>query len=885
MVPTSQHLVGKKFSARKAWTKRAFNLGLSLIALILFAPGLILIAVLIKLTSKGPIFFKQERIGKNFRPFQIYKFRTVETQAGANGQASTLRVTAIGRFLRTCKLDRLPQLINVLKGEMSLVGPRPEVKKHVDLFRKDYEAILTVRPGMTDFSTIEIRDISLLLSRVDDPEAYYLSTVLPKKIKLAKQYVRQHSLALDLKTLFTSLMTLFLGLPFPFSKKENTKKKTFKEVIEKYRREIIVLIHTGAILSSTALAFLLRFDGKIPSEEFGLMIITLPFVLSLRLAALQYFGLNRGLWRYAGIQDLIHLGGATFVSSLGIWGSITLLPIEGYPISVFFIDAFLLILLLASLRITKRVYMILTQVGVGARRVLVIGAGNAGEMMARDMVQNPSYNRQPIAFIDDDPRKRHSKIHNIPVVGNSHGLEAAVQEVSPDEILIAIPSAGQKEIKGIISRCKSFGLPIKILPNLTGVLGGKVSINQIRNLDIEDLIGRREIEIYDPQVEAKIKGRRVLVTGAGGSIGSELCRQVASFRPEVLILFERSENNLHHIQIELLEKFPGISIKVVLGDILSEEKLDQVFEMYRPHVIFHAAAYKHVPMMEINPLEAVRNNILGTYNMITMADRYGTEEFVLISTDKAVYPTSVMGASKRVAEMLVHYFNQTSKTRLVSVRFGNVLESNGSVVPLFREQIRKGGPVTVTHPAVKRYFITIQEAVQLVLQAAVLGKGGEVFVLDMGECIKIADLAKTMIILSGYSPEEEIPIRFIGLRPGEKLVEELFEESEQVVPTCHEKIRVTQNGKIVEDLMAYVEKFAEMDHETDPEQIKRLLQQLIPTYSLGEMLQPTVASAEMPALEEIIPSSETADETALLVMELPPYGAFPSRKKRRRIHR
>lgn len=859
MSPIHEHVLEMKTQVKKSLAKRMFNFGLSLAALLLLAPVFILIAIVIKLTSRGPLFFTQERIGKNFVPFQIYKFRTMETLPGANGEEPRLRVTGIGRFLRSCKLDRLPQLMNVLKGEMSLVGPRPELQKHVGLFRKDYETILTIRPGMTDFATIEIRDVSLLLSRVEDPEAYYINTVLPKKIKLAKQYVRQRSLALDVKILFTNVMTLLLCLPFPFSKKGRGEKETVKEVMEKYRKGIILFIHATAILLSNCLAFLLRFDGKVSPDEFNLLMVTLPLVLLLRLSALQYFGLNRGLWRYASIQDLVGLGWAILVSSMGIWGGVTLLSINGYPRSIFLIDAILLFLVLAGFRVTKRVYSVLTQVEIGARRVLIIGAGNAGELVARDMMQNPSYNRQPIAFIDDDPKKKSSKIHNVPVLGNCQELEGVVQTLHPDEILIAIPSASQKQLKGMISRCKSFCIPIKFLPSLTGLLGGKVSIADIRNLDIEDLIGRREIEIYDPQVEFKIKDKRVLVTGAGGSIGSELCRQVAAFRPELLILFERSENNLHHIQVELLDKFPGISLKVILGDILDEEKLHQVFGMYRPHIIFHAAAYKHVPMMESHPLGAVQNNVLGTYNVIRMADQYGAEDFVLISTDKAVHPTSVMGATKRVAELLVRYFNQRSRTRLVSVRFGNVLESNGSVVPLFRAQIKKGGPVTVTHPEIKRYFITIQEAVQLVLHAAVLGEGGETFVLDMGDPIKVIDIAKTMIILSGFSPEEDIPIRIVGLRPAEKLVEGLFEEEEKVAQTRHEKIRVAQNGEVIEDLMLYVKKFASMDHETELEKIKAALKELIPTYQNGdpdskEVDSSWLASKETPSTDKMLPA-------------------------------
>ncbi len=832
--------------------KRIFDFGFALLGLVFLSPFFILIGFLIKITSPGPAFFLQKRVGKNFQPFFIYKFRTMVKESLSEGPSITVendpRITRIGKILRDFKMDELPQLINVIKGEMSLIGPRPEVPLYVDQFKKEYEAVLQIRPGMTDLASLEYRNESELLARSDDPEALYLKNILPKKLKLAQAYVREQGFMLDFKILFSTVMAIFISLPFPFSKGDLGKRKPLKEVILKYRKGIIFLIHVGVIVGSNYTAFLLRFDGNLPAGTFNLFLRTLPMVLFFRLIAIQYFGLNQGFWRYTSVEDFLNLMWATVVSSASIWAAVQFLPFTtGYPRSVYVIDGAGFLLVLAAFRTVKRVYALLTNPLTGARRVLIIGAGNAGEMVARDMMRNPSYNRQPVAFIDDDPKKKMMKIHNIPVIGNSHEMDKGIARAQPDEILIAIPSVSRAQLKNLIHRCKSFGLPIKSLPNLSAILGGNVSVTDIRSLDIEDLIGRPEISIHDPEVEEKIRGKRILVTGAGGSIGSELCRQIAAFQPAKLILFELGENALYHIQIDLLEKFPTISLEVVLGDILHEEKLEETFALNKPQIIFHAAAYKHVPMMEANPLEAVLNNIIGTYRVMMAADRHGAEEFVLISTDKAVYPSSVMGATKRIAEKLVRYFNPKIGTMLVSVRFGNVLESNGSVVPLFREQIKRGGPVKVTHPEIKRYFITIQEAVQLVLQASLLGKGGEVFVLDMGEPIKILDLAKTMIILSGFSPEKDIPIQIVGLRPGEKLFEDLFEKNEEIGKTRHEKIWLAQSEKVKEDLLSFIEKFSVMDQKTDPRQIKAKLKELIPTYSGDETPsdRPAISIAEI----------------------------------------
>ncbi len=814
--------------------KRLFDFSVSLLGLFLLSPFFIVIGVMIKATSSGPVFFRQKRVGKGFRPFNIYKFRTMAAGATAAGPSITIgedpRITPLGRWLRGLKIDEFPQLINVLKGEMSLVGPRPELPAYVEAFQEDYKVILKALPGITDLASIAFRDESAQLARSEAPERFYVESILPKKVKFAKTYVQNQSFFLDLKILFATFTTVFLSLPSPFKEEKAQEKKRVKEVILDSRTPIIFLLHFVAITSCYYLAFWLRFDGDIPLPHANLFLQTLPLVLFIRFAALYSFGLNQGLWRYAGLRDLLSIGSAVMASSVAIWGVLTIIPWGGVPRSIYLIDGFLLLLALSVLRVTKRIYAILIQTEVGTRRVLIIGAGNAGEMIAREMNQNSTYPKRPVAFIDDNPKKWAKKIHNIPVIGNCDEMERAVASVQADEILIAIPSATPAQMKRIIKQCKAMKLPMKSLPNISALIDGKVSVTDIRNLDIEDLIGRAEIRISDPGVASKIRGKRVLITGAGGSIGSELCRQVAALQPEQLILFERSENNLYHIELDIRERFPSVSLKCFVADILNTEKLDQVFSLHRPQIIFHAAAYKHVPMMEREPLEAVRNNIIGTSQVMKAANRYGAEEFVLISTDKAVSPTSVMGATKRVAEMMVQYFDTIGQTKLVSVRFGNVLESAGSVVPLFREQIKKGGPVKVTHPEIRRYFITIQEAVQLVLQSAVLGDGGEIFVLDMGEPIKVIDLAKTMIILSGFSPDEEIPIQLIGLRPGEKLVESLFEENEEIVQTRHEKIRLARNGNGNEKLPAYIEKFAAMNNQTETIEIKLLLKELIRSY-------------------------------------------------------
>ena len=468
-----------------------------------------------------------------------------------------------------------------------------------------------------------------------------------------------------------------------------------------------------------------------------------------------------------------------------------------------------------------------------SKNLLIIGAGDCGENIYREIRENPRLRYKVIGFMDDDPAKMGKMIHGTPVLGKTSNLSRVVSKVKADEALIAIPSSTSQQMRDIVSALEQSGIPYKTVPGMGELIDGKVSVKAIRDVAYRDLLGREVIRLEEERIGAYIERSRVLVTGAGGSIGSELCRQICRFRPAALVLYERAESALYDIELELKQAFPYVDIIPLLADIQDREQLSRAFSANKPRVVFHAAAYKHVPMMELQPWKAVINNILGTRNVIDISSEYLVERFVFVSTDKAVRPSNVMGASKRVAELFVQgqkHWNDTS-TRFVIVRFGNVVGSVGSVVPLFRKQIEKGGPVTVTHPDVTRYFMTIPEACQLILQAGAMGRGGEIFILDMGTPVKIADMARDLIRLSGLEPDIEIKIEYIGLRPGEKLYEELITEGEDIVPTSHEKIMVLRGGPYDrERLNGKVEELSRLAREQDSEGIRSRLKEILPEY-------------------------------------------------------
>ena len=552
------------------------------------------------------------------------------------------------------------------------------------------------------------------------------------------------------------------------------------ELLEKYlprdkrvRMGILMAADVLALCLASFLGLFVRFDlniSRIPPEYAQAAMEFLPYYI---LASLVIFFLARmysTMWSVAGVREALHVVAACGLAPLVQIAGMGLLQLS-VPRSFFLVSFAALCAEELGIRLSYRVVISLfgNHSKKAAKRIMIVGAGTSGSVILKEMTTSSLVNGCVVCFVDDDKNKAGKFLNGVPVAGNRNDIPRLAEEYKIDEIYIAIPSASAKERKAIIEICRETGCQVKILPGIYQLINGEVSIAKLRNVEIEDLLGRDPIRVNLDEIMGYVSGKVVLVTGGGGSIGSELCRQVASHNPKQLIIFDIYENNAYDIQLELKEKYPDLDLVVLIGSVRNTHRIETVFEKYRPDIVYHAAAHKHVPLMEDSPNEAIKNNVFGTYKTAKAADKYGTSRFVLISTDKAVNPTNIMGASKRMCEMVVQMMNARSKTDFVAVRFGNVLGSNGSVIPLFKKQIEQGGPVTVTHPDIIRYFMTIPEAVSLVLQAGAYAKGGEIFVLDMGEPMKILDLAKNLIRLSGYTPDVDIPIVFTGLRPGEKL--------------------------------------------------------------------------------------------------------------------
>lgn len=615
-----------------------------------------------------------------------------------------------------------------------------------------------------------------------------------------------------------------------------------------------------AMLSFTPwLAFWLRTDGLTvtPTGWFnvwsayaaGLFVYTV-LALIIRVAAFYHLGLYRRYWRYASIEELDRIALAVLISSVLLFGLVLLshqpwiartrFPLWNFPRSVAIIDGLLVLVLVGGTRFSVRLAAraLRAEKNGPVERVGIMGAGDAGAMLVREMKQNPRLGMEPVCFFDDDLSKHDVRIHNVPVLGARQDIPQVAREYKLRRIIIAMPTAPGKEIREIVQICEDVGLRTQILPGIHELLDGRVRATHIRNVEITDLLRREPVQTDIQSVSQMLHGRRVLVTGAGGSIGSELCRQIWRCAPAELILLGHGENSIFEIHNELQALArrgdDAPRLHAVIGDIRFPTRMEAIFQRYRPEVVFHAAAHKHVPLMEANPVEAATNNVLGTRNVVRASLAADVERFVLISTDKAVNPTNVMGASKRAAELVVLHAALKSGRAYVATRFGNVLGSRGSVLLTFRKQIEQGGPITVTHPDVRRYFMTIPEAVQLVLQASVLGKGGEIFVLDMGNPVKIVDLARDLIRLSGLRLGEDIDIQFVGLRPGEKLFEELFIEGEEYRRTAHASIFIAANASgfvpyRLDEELALLEEATRRD---DAQAVRELLGHLVPEYRI-----------------------------------------------------
>ncbi len=575
----------------------------------------------------------------------------------------------------------------------------------------------------------------------------------------------------------------------------------------------------GLVSLAWYLAFRLRFDPKIPPYYETLFVRTLLIVLAIKLVVFVLFGFYNRWWRYVSTRDM--WGAARGVSAACIVADVVVYfasPVGQIrlPRSVAIMDFLLLLAFVAGARLLARTVMerpAARELMARGKEVIVVGAGDAAQLIVKEMLKSPGLGYAPIGLIDDDPRKHNLRIHGVRVLGTTEELRHIVRDQRPDELLIAIPSASGEVRQRIVNVARDEGIPVKTLPGLYELIAGEANLAaQIRPVQVEDVLGREPVEVDLAREAAYLKDEIVLVTGAGGSIGSELCRQIARIGCKTIILVDQGETPLFEIERELVGERGFTPAVPVLADIGNQTKLRQVFERYRPGVVFHAAAYKHVPLMEANPLESVRNNTLGTKAIVEVAVEFGASRFVLISTDKAVNPKTVMGQSKALCEWIVETYGsrQDISTRFVAVRFGNVLGSSGSVIPIFRRQIDRGGPVTVTHPEMTRYFMTIPEAVSLVVQAGAIGGRGEVFVLDMGDPVRIVDLAENMIRLSGRQPGTDIAIDFVGVRPGEKLHEQLWSDSENVSATAHAKINLVTRASI--DAAWLEDELAELQH-------------------------------------------------------------------------
>jgi FlaA1/EpsC-like NDP-sugar epimerase len=607
------------------------------------------------------------------------------------------------------------------------------------------------------------------------------------------------------------------------------------------------VIDISVLMLAFFLAMLVRFDWDVPRVMFRQLVIVLPYVVVLQYAFLSGFGITRFSWRYIGLRDAVRIFAAIasatallvvlrFVSPL----LLDRFPLGRYgivPLGVLLGDFVLSFIGLTGVRALRRILGERVTSKQYEREeapqtpTLLVGAGQGGVLIAQEITRRPDLGILPVAFVDDDPVKQGAVIHGIKVRGTTADLLRLAQRHGAKQALITISNAPGSAIRRITESCKGAGLTVKIVPGAYEIVGGRVNLSHVREVAIEDLLRREPVKLGMESVAGIVRGHPVMVTGAGGSIGAELCRQVAVYRPSRLVLVERSENNLFEIHSELCRRFADVEVVPCVADITDVPRITSVFREHRPMVVFHAAAHKHVPMMEWNPAEAVKNNILGTQVVADLADSLAVERFVMISTDKAVNPTSVMGATKRAAELYVQALSRQSATHFATVRFGNVLGSAGSVIPIFRRQIQDGGPITVTHPDMTRYFMTIPEAVQLVMQAAALSGGGETFILDMGQPIRIIDLAHDLIRLSGLEPNKDIEIRYTGIRPGEKLFEELSTAGEGIARTAHPKIFTgTYDSPHLPALRAQLETLGALCNSANPSAIPRALTQLVPEF-------------------------------------------------------
>lgn len=608
------------------------------------------------------------------------------------------------------------------------------------------------------------------------------------------------------------------------------------------RRAVLLIYDVCAVIAAGYLSLFVRFDlifSAIPVEYEMVVRQSLPMAVIITIVVFALFRLYSSLWTYAGMTEILNITAAALIAGIAELVIVTLedknvtvpLPRSYYFYYTIFLWGFVFVsrFIYRGLRAFKKRGMSAAQ--TNKTRVLIVGAGDAGDALIREIKSSKYLPMKIVGVIDDNQSKVGTYIHGVKVIGTREDIVGKAKELQVDSIYVAMPSAPVQQVSDILDICKETGCELKKLPGVYQLVNGEVSVAKLKDVDVNDLLGREPIKTDLNSIMDYVSGKVILVTGGGGSIGSELCRQIAKYKPKQLVIVDIYENTTYDIQNELRHDFPELNLVVLIASVRNTKRIDQIFATYRPDIVYHAAAHKHVPLMEDSPNEAVKNNVLGTWKVVQAADKWKVKRFIMISTDKAVNPTNIMGATKRICEMIIQTYNRHSDTEFVATRFGNVLGSNGSVIPLFKKQIAEGGPVTVTHPDIIRYFMTIPEAVSLVLQAGAYAKGGEIFVLDMGEPVKIVDLARNMILLSGHKPDEDIKIVFTGLRPGEKLYEEMLMKEEGLQETPNKLIHI---GKPIEiDEEVFMKQLAELrDYVVEePDDIRDWVQRIVPTYT------------------------------------------------------
>jgi FlaA1/EpsC-like NDP-sugar epimerase/lipopolysaccharide/colanic/teichoic acid biosynthesis glycosyltransferase len=818
----------------QAAVKRLIDLVLGIVAAALLLPIALVVALAVVMDSAGAAIYGAARVGRGGREFTMYKFRTMAHGADAVGPGVTgahdFRITRVGAFLRRTKLDELPQLINVIAGHMSLVGPRPESPRYVTQWTDDERAVLAVRPGITGPTQIAYIDEEELLATAD-PDEVYGGELIHVKLMIDLDYVRRYTLRRDTAILWRTVASVLSA-----SGRRSNRPRRRYTLAERVRSASWGALLLDATLAAIAagIAVGLRIDRNNILAAIATYWIFVPLAAVVRPLGFVLAGAYLRVWRYPTISDV-----ALVISSLAA-GSLAMTLVifvvlqpwgfpgtVGFPRSAILIELLISVLVLGGIRIASRV----RQEGLDAtpsvvagppRPVLIYGAGDAGAGLAREMLRNRALRLEPVAFLDDDESKHGQRIYGVEVAGGGGDLPSIVLEREVSEVIVAMPRASGEDLRRIMLLCESAEVSVRTLPAVQELLDSSVAVSKVRPVRLEDLLRREPASIPEEPLRELIAGKTFLVTGAGGSIGSEVCRQIAARNAAKVILLDRGETPLFWIDDELRRRFPGLVVVPVMGDVVDTQLVERLLEEHAPDVIVHAAALKHVPMSELNVAQTVRTNIRGTRIMVEAAARRGTATFVYVSTDKAVDPSSVMGATKRIGERLVREVAAHANGRFVIVRFGNVLGSQGSVVELFARQIADGSPVTITHPDMTRFFMTIPEAVRLILLAAAVGASGDIHVLNMGQPVRIADLAQDLIRLT-VPAGQEVRVEYTGLRPGERLEETLFNVDERPEPTAFESLTIARNGGTITGAVTEACRLEAMADELDDEGLRRAL--------------------------------------------------------------